>query len=110
MIAANDNRADDTFGLCPECKSHDGYRNVGPDHWFVCVRHHRKWLYGSNILSDWRDEGEADWQRTARKLEWYQTVEPFYWPETLAASAEALAMFAEDSPGSPFDDFGGEAA
>lgn len=114
MSAANDNQADDFFGLCPGCYGPAapdrgdrqlafGYRNFRSDHWFTCDVHMTRWSPGSNLFSDWRDETEADWSRNARDLGRYRKVEPFHWPETLAAGAAAPG--ASDSPGNPFDGF-----
>ncbi len=90
MSAANDNRPDDTFGLCPVCHRTDGVLNVGRIHWFFCDAHRSRWCYGENIFSDWRDETEAVWLSNSAKLGQFREVKPFYWPETLAAEVDAL--------------------
>lgn len=59
---------DDYFGVCPECASHDGYRNAGKAHWFVCHEHRVRWLVGSNLFSSWKGETEAD-QRHAYEVD-----------------------------------------
>ncbi len=62
---------------CPGCGNHDGYLNVGPDHWFVCHRHKTRWRAGSNLFSGWRDENEETWARNRILLSGYMwVVEP----------------------------------
>ncbi len=96
LTGANDNRAEDHFGLCPVCHKNDGYLNLNRSHVFRCIAHRKGWVYGSNIFSGWREESEADWERNAKELERYQKVEPFFWPETLAeAKAYTLAKAEE---------------
>lgn len=68
--------ANDYFGVCPECGSHDGYLNVGRDHWFKCDTHKTKWNFGSNIFSDWRRESDQQHQRNREVLNTYRTVKP----------------------------------
>ncbi len=62
------------FGGCPGCGNHDGYLNVGPDHWFVCHRHKTRWRAGSNLFSGWRDENEETWLRNRFQLAQYMRV------------------------------------
>jgi hypothetical protein len=47
---------DDFFGVCPECGRCEGRANVGRSHWFYCTEHKTKWLVGSNLFSDWREQ------------------------------------------------------
>src|SRR5262245_42500917 len=44
----------DYFGVCPVCRTSDGYLNVGRDHWFVCHEHGQRWCAGSNLFSSWK--------------------------------------------------------
>lgn len=101
MTAANDDRADDYFGLCPTCHSTDGYLNLRSNHIFLCDAHKVAWPIGSNLFSAWRDETEADWDRNRQKLADYREIEPFYWPETLAERAADAASLG-DSGQVPF--------
>jgi hypothetical protein len=55
---------DEYFGFCPECHTRDGHTNVGKSHWFYCVVHKKRWWGGSNVLSTWQQETEAE-QRAA---------------------------------------------
>jgi hypothetical protein len=48
------------FDSCPTCHKTDGYANVSRSHWFYCKEHQKKWCAGSNLLSSWRDETEAE--------------------------------------------------
>jgi hypothetical protein len=64
------------FGVCPICKGHDGYLNVGRDHWFKCDEHKVRWHVGSNLFSSWHDESEEDWEENARILSEYEEVGP----------------------------------
>jgi hypothetical protein len=52
--------SDPYFGVCPICRTADGYANVGRSHWFFCQEHQKKWCAGSNIFSDWRQETEEE--------------------------------------------------
>ncbi len=76
MTDAIDESNDSPFGSCPECGRSDGYRNVGREHWGLCVAHGTKWLFGSNLFSGWRDEGPDVWERNARELSAYRDVGP----------------------------------
>jgi hypothetical protein len=67
---------DQYFGWCPECGSHDGYCNIGRDHWVFCDAHRTKWWVGSNLFSAWRDDDEATWERNAEHLAAYRVVDP----------------------------------
>lgn len=58
----------DSFGTCPVCGRHDGYLNVGPQHWFYCKRHKTKWLAGSNLFSGWRTEDPIHHSQNAAYL------------------------------------------
>jgi hypothetical protein len=64
------------FGLCPACRAHDGYLNVGPEHVFVCDVHRTKWHIGSNLFSSWQDETEAEWDANAMRLTGYTEIVP----------------------------------
>ncbi len=54
---------DDYFGVCPQCRRHDGFINVGRSHYFFCKEHRVKWCVGANLFSSWRDETEAEQRR-----------------------------------------------
>jgi hypothetical protein len=58
--AMTDQEVDDYFGVCPVCKKHDGFINVGRSHWFFCKEHKIKWCAGSNIFSSWKEETEEE--------------------------------------------------
>ena len=64
----------DYFGGCPKCGRHDGYLNVGSEHWFYCERHRTKRCVGSNLFSSWREQDEASFLRNARELSAYSEV------------------------------------
>ena len=66
------------YGGCPHCRKHDGYLNIGRNHWFVCKKHKVKWLHGSNLFSHWREETQEDWDRNREDIKNYQEVEPVY--------------------------------
>jgi len=66
------------FGVCPECGTCDGYRNIGRNHWFFCAEHKTKWCAGSNLLSSWQQATEAHWEDSARFLADFKEVEPIY--------------------------------
>lgn len=68
----------DYFGGCPSCGRNNGYLNYHSDHWFVCREHRTRWLAGSNLFSDWREESEDDWRRNRAAIEDYADVEPVY--------------------------------
>lgn len=80
IVSEEQNAADAYFGVCPMCKSNDGYLNLGGNHWCKCDTHKVKWWIGGNIFSDWRDESEEDWDTNAALLETYVEVEPYYPP------------------------------
>lgn len=62
------------FGGCPRCGQ---YRmlNIGSFHWGLCDLHTFKWPIGSDIVSDWQGETEAEWQENADLLAEYTVVE-----------------------------------
>jgi hypothetical protein len=62
------------FGVCPICKSNDGYLNLRRENWFVCHAHRFKWLRGENLISTWRYETKADWVCNAKTLESYRQI------------------------------------
>lgn len=64
------------FGGCPECRTHDGYVNVGKDHWIVCEKCKVKWHVGSGLFSSWEQETETDWARNRELLAGFRQVEP----------------------------------
>jgi hypothetical protein len=51
---------DDYFGVCPICRKHDGYINVGRGHWFLCHEHKIKWFAGSNLFDSWKEQTEEE--------------------------------------------------
>lgn len=57
------------FGVCRECKHHDGYINIGREHWFYCRQHKTRWSAGSNLFSCWKDETEEEQRDTYEALE-----------------------------------------
>lgn len=69
---------DSSFGVCPVCQQTDGYINVGKEHWFICKAHKKKWLFGINILSSWKQETPERQaaQQAALKLDEFEIVEP----------------------------------
>ena len=75
-------KVNDYFGLCPHCRDHDGYINIGQQHWFFCRRHRTKWCFGSDIFSSWRDQTED--QKWARYYSMgfgdYTEVKPYFYP------------------------------
>ena len=83
-------QADGYFGLCPHCHNHDGYINVSRSHWFVCDEHKVKWLVGSNLFSDWRQQTEDEQRRIydARGIGDYSEVEPYFSQETITKPSD----------------------
>lgn len=59
---------DTEFSGCPYCSNTDGFVNVGRKHYFLCRAHGFAWNVGSNLLSGWREETEADWQKSRETL------------------------------------------
>lgn len=86
-------KVDNYFGGCPHCGRTDGYLNIRSDHWFICDAHRTKWLIGSNLFSDWRQEAEADWRTNADKLNGYREVEPLPPDVELTAHQQYEAYF-----------------
>lgn len=76
------------FGGCPSCGTSDGPHHVYRLHWFVCMAHQCRWPGGENLFRGWRDQTEADWQRTHRWLQQFRLVKPVY-PIELIAAGEA---------------------
>ena len=72
----NNKTQDDFFGVCPTCKSNDGYLNVGRAHFFICHAHRVKWCRGENLFSSWQRETEERWKRNEQILSRYEDVEP----------------------------------
>lgn len=64
------------FGDCPTCGRNSGYLNVGREHWFFCRIHRLKWCAGDNLMSTWRNETDADWERNSAFLSSYIPVPP----------------------------------
>ncbi len=65
------------FGVCPECRRHNGYLNIGRVHWYVCHTHRLKWCVGENLFRGWRSQNEVLWQKNRKRacgrgvsLEW----------------------------------------
>ncbi len=73
---------DDYWGVCPECKSHAGYINIGKGHWFYCAEHRVKWFIGANLFSSWRDQSEAEQRVEYDRLGFggFPRIEPFNHP------------------------------
>jgi hypothetical protein len=63
------------FGSCPICGRCSGMLNVGPEHWFYCVRHQTKWLGATDTFSSWHRETEADWNRHRWRLSSFVEVD-----------------------------------
>jgi hypothetical protein len=72
--------ASDYFGLCPICHREGRCRNIGRDHWFACDLHRLKWLVGSNLFSNWREEDKEQWLENERVLSAYKKAEPYFLP------------------------------
>ena len=66
------------FGVCPVCKSDDGYLNVGPNHWFYCAEHRARWFVGSNLFSSWREQTDDEQHAVCDRLSFdtFRDVEP----------------------------------
>ena len=69
---------DNHLGGCPRCGRNDGYRNVGPNHWFFCHDHKMAWCAGTNLFASWRDETEVDWQQTRDLFADFTAVAPVF--------------------------------
>ena len=80
-------KVDDYFGVCPICKSHDGYLNVGRDHVFVCHQHKTAWCIGANLFSSCLYEFDEEHARNAELLKTYEVVKPTHYEETLRERA-----------------------
>ena len=65
---------DTYFGVCPICKRHDGYLNLGAEHWFRCDRHKTKWRAGVNLFSSWQEETDASFADNAELLDSFREV------------------------------------
>jgi len=76
----------DYFGGCPVCGGSDGQLNIGKIVWGICHKHKKRWLIGSGLFSNWKDETEKGWHRNKELLSTYEDVEPLrnptYWAET----------------------------
>lgn len=71
-------KVDSHFGGCSECGLHDGYCNVGPRHWFMCIEHKVRWLGGVNLFGDWRQESHKDWKANEELLADYEIIVPVF--------------------------------
>ena len=61
-----------TSPYSPDCEHlNASYVNIGRNHWGYCDECKRKWNWGSNILSSWRNETEEDWKRNEEFLQGY---------------------------------------
>lgn len=76
------------FGGCPLC-GEASWLNVGKTHWCYCKHHKFRWSPGSNLLSSWRDETEADWRANAERLRNFLEVDPLAEGEIIPLAAEA---------------------
>ena len=56
-----------------------GY-NVGRDHWFYCDECRTRWVVGSNLFGNWREETEADWAANRKRYGDYTKIE-VHFPE-----------------------------
>lgn len=80
-VNSKNERADDSFGLCPVCHSTDGYLNVYKTHYFTCHTHKKFWNGGYGLFSTWQEQTEEDWNKTKALLQTYDgVVSPFFWP------------------------------
>ena len=66
--------SDTYFGVCPKCRRHDGFLNIGREHWFHCKRHKTKRLAGINLFSGWKSESEETMLANAALLQKYRHV------------------------------------
>lgn len=66
------------FGGCPECGGFDGIFHVGKTHFGVCHAHKTRWNFGTNILSEWRHQTEAEQRARWAKVEDYSDVKPVF--------------------------------
>jgi hypothetical protein len=65
------------FHGCPECspeRGPDDVYNAGKSHRGACHTHKTSWWLGSNLLSGWRDETEADQRERWCEMDGYQDV------------------------------------
>jgi hypothetical protein len=61
---------------CPECgQEMDHYRNVGRDHFGVCLSCNVIFLVGSNLFSSWKEEDESTWADNKKYLSQFKLVE-----------------------------------
>ncbi len=63
-------------GGCPDCGKHDGFVNLGVEHWFICREHKTKWLAGSNLFDGWMNQTVAQTQSAEILLRSYKDVLP----------------------------------
>ena len=68
----------DYFGTCPHCRCHDGYLNIGRQHWYFCQIHRTKWWIGENLLSSWREPSKEEWHENRDYLAEFVDVEPVH--------------------------------
>jgi hypothetical protein len=84
--------SDDSIGLCPICRTNDGFINTGRTHVGYCKEHKKSWLVGSNLFSNWRNETEEEqrciWADVG--MDDFEVVEPYFHPrEDDSAEVEA---------------------
>jgi hypothetical protein len=75
------NRRGAYFGVCPHCRCHDGYVNLGREHWFYCKRHRVMWWFGDNVFSSWMHETAEEQRASAERVAGFVVVEPLWPPE-----------------------------
>ncbi|MEO1698740.1 MAG: DUF6573 family protein [Planctomycetota bacterium] len=63
------------FGACPLCENEDGFFNRHREHWFICRRHHVRWLAGENLFGSWRHETQSDWLANWAEFGSYREVD-----------------------------------
>ncbi len=70
---------DNYFGSCSVCGENDGNLNIARDHYFVCQKHKKKWLWGSNHFSGWMNETEKLWKKNHKTLKKYEEISGYEW-------------------------------
>lgn len=67
----------DDYFPCPKCnQGMDHYRNVGRDHYGVCLDCGVFFLIGTNLFSGWQDEAEPLWEENKIYLAQLQYLNP----------------------------------
>jgi hypothetical protein len=69
---------DDYFGACPICRAPGQCRNLYRHHWFYCSTHRVKWCVGSNLMSGWMGETNADWRANWEMLRGYSEIREWH--------------------------------